>query len=144
MTKPIKLPPISEFETDDVRWALEEYATLAIEQATAEMRSLLERRRKKHEATFLELAIAQRELAEARAEVAAITKRADEIHKWYDVALERAEKAEAEVERAEPVAWQWLDTANFRKSIPEGSNASEWNPLYGRSPAPLPEVKETK
>jgi hypothetical protein len=39
------------------------------------------------------------ELRRLHGEVAAITQRADEIHKWYDVALERAENAEAEVER---------------------------------------------
>jgi hypothetical protein len=56
------------------------------------------------------------------------------------------EKLRAELARltTEPVAWQWLDTANFRKSIPEGSNAWEWNPLYAHSPAPLPALKETK
>ena len=39
------------------------------------------------------------EIAALRAEVAAMNQRADEIHKWYDAVLDRAEKAEAEVER---------------------------------------------
>jgi hypothetical protein len=39
------------------------------------------------------------ELRRLHAEVAAMNKRYDEIHKWYDVVLERAENAEAEVER---------------------------------------------
>ena len=30
----------------------------------------------------------------------------------------------------EPVAWQWLDTANFRKSISDKANKNEWRPLY--------------
>lgn len=32
--------------------------------------------------------------------------------------------------RGEPVAWQWLDTAHFRKKIPSHSNAAEWRPLF--------------
>ena len=39
------------------------------------------------------------EIITLRAEVAAMNQRADEIHKWYDAVLDRAEKAEAEVER---------------------------------------------
>lgn len=34
----------------------------------------------------------------------------------------------------EPVCWQWLDTAHFRKNIPQGANASEWRPLYATAP----------
>lgn len=41
---------------------------------------------------------------------------------------------EAVIPLSDPAAWQWLDTANFRKAIPESSNPSEWNPLY-RHPA---------
>jgi tetrahydromethanopterin S-methyltransferase subunit H len=29
-----------------------------------------------------------------------------------------------------PVAWQWLDTANFRKKLPKHANKCEWKPLY--------------
>ena len=29
-----------------------------------------------------------------------------------------------------PVAWQWLDTANFRKKLSENANKDEWKPLY--------------
>jgi len=39
------------------------------------------------------------ELRRLHGEVAAMNQRADEIHKWYDVLLDRAEQAEAEVER---------------------------------------------
>ena len=56
---------------------------LAVEQATADLRSLLERRRKKHEATFLELAIAQRELAETRAELARLKKDAARLDRGW-------------------------------------------------------------
>jgi hypothetical protein len=56
---------------------------LTAAKAEVELRALLERRRKKHEATFLELVIARRERAEA---------------------VQRAEKAKAEVERLREVA----------------------------------------
>lgn len=29
----------------------------------------------------------------------------------------------------EVVAWQWLDTANFRKQLPKAANRNEWRPL---------------
>jgi hypothetical protein len=37
-----------------------------------------------------------------------------------------------------PVAWQWLDTAHFRKIVPAGAEAGAWRPLYAR-PAPSAE-----
>jgi hypothetical protein len=30
----------------------------------------------------------------------------------------------------EPVAWQWLDSAHFRKKIPKSANKTEWSPVY--------------
>ena len=30
----------------------------------------------------------------------------------------------------EPVAWQWLGEAHFRKKIPKHSDISDWSPLY--------------
>lgn len=30
----------------------------------------------------------------------------------------------------EIVAWQWLDTAHFRKKIPHDSKSEQWRPLY--------------
>lgn len=33
-------------------------------------------------------------------------------------------------EKVMPVAWQWLDTSNFRKSIPSAAIREHWNPLY--------------
>jgi hypothetical protein len=40
----------------------------------------------------------------------------------------------------EPVAWQWLDTATFRKKIPPTGESECWNPLYTAPPQrqPLP------
>jgi uncharacterized membrane protein len=43
--------------------------------------------------------------ADLERELAAMTARADELHKFYDDVLDRAEKAEAEVERL----WEELD-----------------------------------
>jgi hypothetical protein len=71
---------------------------------------------------------------------------AADLERELNAANAEVERLRAELARrtTEPVAWQWLDTANFRKSIPEGSNAWEWNPLYAHLPAPLPALKETK
>lgn len=33
-------------------------------------------------------------------------------------------------EKVTPVAWQWLDTSNFRKNIPSAAIREHWNPLY--------------
>jgi len=30
----------------------------------------------------------------------------------------------------EPVAWQWLTTAHFRKKLPKDAEKGAWNPLY--------------
>jgi hypothetical protein len=46
----------------------------------------------------------------------------------------------------EPVAWQWLDTATFRKKIPPTGESECWNPLYTSPPQRQPlsdeEIKE--
>jgi hypothetical protein len=34
----------------------------------------------------------------------------------------------------EPVAWQWLNTAHFRKNLPVNAEPGAWNPLYTRPP----------
>lgn len=39
----------------------------------------------------------------------------------------------AETEQ-EPVAWQWLDTGTFRKSLPSSAEPGAWNPLYTTPP----------
>jgi hypothetical protein len=52
-----------------------------------------------------------------------------------DLSIKR-EKAMREVQRLgqeieqEPVAWQWLDTAHFRKKLPKDAGDGVWNPLY--------------
>ena len=45
------------------------------------------------------------------------------------------------VPQQEPVAWQWLDTANFRKKLPTRANKAEWNPLY-TAPQPAKQSQE--
>ena len=35
----------------------------------------------------------------------------------------------------EPVCWQWLDTANYRKKLPANAIPEHWRPLYT---APIP------
>jgi hypothetical protein len=37
---------------------------------------------------------------------------------------------ETKQEQGEPVAWQWLTTAHFRKKLPKDAEKGAWNPLY--------------
>jgi hypothetical protein len=52
----------------------------------------------------------------------------------------KSEKAMREVQRLrqeieqEPVAWQWLTTAHFRKKLPKDAEKGAWNPLYTTPP----------
>jgi hypothetical protein len=39
----------------------------------------------------------------------------------------------------EPVAWQWLNTAHFRKKLPANAESGAWNPLYTHPPLREPE-----
>jgi hypothetical protein len=39
-----------------------------------------------------------------------------------------------QLQEQEPVAWQWLDTATFRKKIPPTGESECWNPLYTSPP----------
>ena len=34
----------------------------------------------------------------------------------------------------EPVAWQWLGSAHFRKKLPQNADKTAWNPLYTTPP----------
>ncbi len=46
-----------------------------------------------------------------------------------------AQQALAQQEQEqEPVAWQWLNTAHFRKKLPANAESGAWNPLYTRPP----------
>jgi len=44
-----------------------------------------------------------------------------------------------QLQEREPVAWQWLDTATFRKKIPPTGESECWNPLYASPPKRQPE-----
>ena len=43
--------------------------------------------------------------------------------------------------KQEPVAWQWLTTAHFRKKLPKDAEKGAWNPLY-TTPQPKQEQDE--
>lgn len=43
-----------------------------------------------------------------------------------------------QLQEREPVAWQWLDTATFRKKIPPTGESECWNPLYASPPKRQP------
>ena len=38
----------------------------------------------------------------------------------------------------EPVAWQWLGSAHFRKKLPKNADITAWNPLYTTPPQRKP------
>ncbi len=46
----------------------------------------------------------------------------------------RAALAQEEQQEQEPVAWQWLNTAHFRKKLPANAESGAWNPLYTAPP----------
>jgi hypothetical protein len=52
-------------------------------------------------------------------------------------AMRETQRLGQEIEQ-EPVAWQWLGSAHFRKKLPKNADITAWNPLYTTPP------KETK
>ena len=44
----------------------------------------------------------------------------------------------AQFEAQEPVAWQCLGSAHFRKQIPRDADVTSWNPLYALPPQRKP------
>jgi hypothetical protein len=46
------------------------------------------------------------------------------------------------IEQAQPVAWQWLDTAHFRKHLPKDAEPGVWRPLYTAPPQRKPLTDE--
>lgn len=50
------------------------------------------------------------------------------------LAVAVALKAALEQPEQEPVAWQWLNTAHFRKKLPADAEPRAWNPLYTHPP----------
>jgi hypothetical protein len=43
-------------------------------------------------------------------------------------------RAALEQPEQEPVAWQWLNTAHFRKKLPADAELRAWNPLFTHPP----------
>ena len=49
---------------------------------------------------------------------------------------------EQPAQQQEPVAWQWLTTAHFRKRLPKDAEKGAWNPLYTSPPPRKPLTDE--
>ena len=52
---------------------------------------------------------------------------------WTDHAMREVQRLGQEIEQ-EPVAWQWLGSAHFRKKLPKNADITAWNPLYTTPP----------
>lgn len=65
--------------------------------------------------------------------------RTEQIMRAYARAAVQADRAQ----RGEPVAWQWLNTAHFRKNVPASATWSQWRPLYA-SPPPAAQAEQGK
>ena len=50
------------------------------------------------------------------------------MREYQELAAKRLEEI-AKYRDAPVVAWQWLDTANFRSKLPKNADRSEWNQL---------------
>ena len=48
-------------------------------------------------------------------------------------AMRETQRLGLEIEQ-EPVAWQWLGSAHFRKKLPKNADVTAWNPLYTAPP----------
>ena len=48
-------------------------------------------------------------------------------------AMREVQRLGQEIEQ-EPVAWQWLGSAHFRKKLPKNADITAWNPLYTTPP----------
>jgi hypothetical protein len=59
-------------------------------------------------------------------------------HQWHGLQqvqiVKAALRAALEQPEQEPVAWQWLNTAHFRKKLPADAEPGAWNPLYTHPP----------
>ena len=54
-----------------------------------------------------------------------------------DHAMSKVQRLGQEIEQ-EPVAWQWLGSAHFRKKLPKNADVTAWNPLYTAPPQRKP------
>ena len=48
-------------------------------------------------------------------------------------AMREVQRLGQEIEQ-EPMAWQWLGSAHFRKKLPKNADVTAWNPLYTAPP----------
>ena len=67
-------------------------------------------------------------LAQTQEAVGYWKEHAQGMQRDYDLLLADYEKLTQPEQ--EPVAWQWLDTAHFRKKLPKDAGDGVWNPLY--------------
>jgi hypothetical protein len=58
---------------------------------------------------------------------------------WFKERVDGLRQAIEQAEQAQPVAWQWLDTAHFRKHLPKDAEPGVWRPLYAAPTAPVKE-----
>ena len=56
-------------------------------------------------------------------------------------AMQEVQRLGQEIEQ-EPVAWQWLGSAHFRKKLPKNADITAWNPLYTTPPQRKPLTEE--
>ena len=49
---------------------------------------------------------------------------------------DKGKKAALAQPAQEPVAWQWLGSAHFRKKIPKNADITAWNPVYSAPQRP--------
>jgi hypothetical protein len=57
----------------------------------------------------------------------------------YKLLAKQFIQAIEQAEQQEPEAWQWLDTAHFRKHLPKDAEPGVWRPLYAAPTAPVKE-----
>ena len=54
----------------------------------------------------------------------------DENSPSYDAYFSKALAIMQREDKRQPDAWQWLNTAHYRKKLPPTAERSHWNPLY--------------
>jgi hypothetical protein len=60
----------------------------------------------------------------------------------HNDAIDALRLAIEQAEKQEPVAWQWLNTAHFRKKLPKDAERGAWNALYIAPPQRYPLTEE--
>jgi hypothetical protein len=60
----------------------------------------------------------------------------------HDNLVKFAKEAYVKLQQQEPVAWQWLNTAHFRKKLPKDAEPGAWRALYTAPPQRQPLTEE--